>query len=253
MHQGGAETLNAAPDDIRPAEQIDFSDVNLDRVERQFSIATGALLIFGALRRRSFKMLLGGGYFLYRGVTGYCPVYRAFENWAGAPLSEGLSFEESVAVNKPVDEVYALWRGVENLPNFMLHLESVTPTYGNRSHWVARLPAPLRLEWDAAVTEEHENRKISWCSLPGSRVHHQGSVFFHPLAGHGGTEIKIIMNYKPPVGSAGTAAAKLLSLLTQNQLRADLRAFKAVAETGEKPTTSGQPSGRALQGNGPAL
>jgi uncharacterized membrane protein len=249
MRQGGAATLKPAPDDVRLGE-AQFADVNLDRAERQFSVVSGALFVLAGMRRRSFKMLVGGGFLLYRGVTGYCPVYRALEKLVGAPLSEGLVLEESIAVNKPVEEAYALWRQIENLPRFMVHVESVTPTYGNRSHWVARLPEPIRLEWDAAITDDQPNKKISWCSLPGSRIHHSGSVFFHPLRGHGGTEIKIILNYKPPAGSAGTAAARLLSLLTRNQIRTDLRSFKAIAETGERPTTEGQPCGRVAPGDG---
>jgi len=177
-------------------------------------------------------------------------VYRALERSLGIPLTDGLSFEESITVNKPVEQVYALWRQVDNLPRFMLHLESVTPTYGNRSHWVARITAPFRLEWDATITDEETNKRISWCSLPGSDVHHAGSVFFHTLRAHRGTEVKLIFKYQPPAGSAGAAVAKLLNLVTKNQIQADLRAFKAVAETGERPTIKGQPSGRAIHGNG---
>jgi len=252
MHQSRAETMSVAADDVWPERATDFADVNLEGPERRFSIISGALILFGGLRRRSLPMILGGGTLLYRGISGYCPVYGALEHSVGMPLTDGLYFEGSIAVNKPIEQVYGLWRHIENLPRFMLHLESVTPTYGNRSHWVARMPAPIRLEWDAAITAEQENRRISWCSLPGSRVDHAGSVFFHPLSGHGGTEVKIIFKYRPPAGSAGAAAAKLLSLLTQNQIRADLRAFKAVAETGERPTTVGQPSGRATQRHGAA-
>jgi uncharacterized membrane protein len=250
MHQSRAGTMNVAADDVWPARTTDFAGVNLGRPERLFSVFSGALILFGGLHRRSLPLILGAGALLYRGISGYCPVYRALERFVGMPLTDGLYFEESIAVNKPVEQVYALWRHVENLPRFMLHLESVTPTYGNRSHWVARMPAPLRLEWDAAVTDEQENRRISWCSLPGSRVDHAGSVFFHSLPGRGGTEVKIIFKYKPPAGSAGAAAAKLLSLLTQNQIKTDLRAFKAVTETGERPTTVGQPFGQATQRNG---
>ena len=252
MHQGGAQTMKPATDGIWPEHSTDFANVNLDPAERRLSVVAGGLLVFAGLRRHSLSMILSGGAFLYRGITGYCPVYRALENSLGTSLSEGLQFEDSIAVNKPVEDIYALWRHIENLPRFMLHLESVTPMDANSSHWIARMPAPLRLEWDAAITDDQPNKKISWCSLPSSRVHHAGSVFFHPLTGRGGVEIKIIFNYKPPAGSAGTAAAKLLNMLTRKQIRTDLRAFKAVAETGERPTTVGQPSGRPWHRNGGA-
>jgi uncharacterized membrane protein len=250
MYQGRARTMSAAPDDVWPEPAVGFDDVNLDRTERRFSTISGALLFLGGLHRRSLPMILGGGALLYRGVSGYCPVYRSFERLSGMPLTDGLQFEASIAVHKPVEQVYALWRHLENLPRFMSHLESVTPTYDNRSHWVAHMPAPLRLEWDAEISDDQQNKKISWCSLPQSSVHHAGSVFFHALPERGSTEIKIIFGYRPPAGSAGTAAAKLLNVLTQNQIKADLRAFKAVAETGERPTTAGQPSGRAVRHSG---
>ena len=67
-------------------------------------------------------MLIGGGALIYGGATGVCPVYRAIESQAGAPLSDGLRIEESITVNKPPESVYALWRRLENLPRFMSHM-----------------------------------------------------------------------------------------------------------------------------------
>lgn len=237
--------MTVAADGVWPGRVGQFGEVNLAPMERRVSIVAGALLLFNGLRRRKLLMLLGGGGLLYRGITGYCPAVRALERSIGAPLTSGLQLEESITVNKPVEETYALWRHVENLPRFMSHLESVTPTYGNRSHWIARLPGSLRLEWDAVLTDEDENKKLSWRSLPGSKIDHSGSVLFHSLP-WGGTEVKVIFAYTPPGGSIGAAAAKLLSILTENQIRRDLRAFKAVAETGERPTTAGQPRGHAM-------
>ena len=57
------------------------------------------------------------------------------------------------------------------------------------------------------------------------------------------TEVKIIMSYRPPLGTAGQAVAKLIGRLTEHQIREDLRAFKTMAEAGEKPTIAGQPVG----------
>jgi len=233
--------LRPAPDDVRPPRS---DDVNLAAVERGISAACGTLLVLSGLRRRSLPILIGGSALIYRGATGVCPVYRAIESQAGAPLSDGLQVEETITVNKPPEFVYALWRRLENLPRFMSHIESVTVTVGNQSHWVAKLPAPLRLEWDAEIVNEQENKKLSWRSLPGSRIDHSGTVFFHFVPSRNSTEVKVILTFKPPAGSIGASIARLLNFLTKSQIRSDLRAFKAVAETGEKPTTIGQPSGR---------
>jgi uncharacterized membrane protein len=155
-----------------------------------------------------------------------------------------LQIEQSITVNKPSDQVYALWRRLENLPRFMSHIESVTVMDRHRSHWVAKVPGPLRLEWDAMIIDEQENKKLSWRSLPESSIDNAGTVFFHSAPGRKGTEVKALLVYKPPAGSAGAAAAQLLSRVTKNQIRADLRSFKAVAETGEKPTSAMRSSAR---------
>jgi uncharacterized membrane protein len=241
MYQGRPEMLRAAPDDVRPQRS---DDVHLEATERGISAVCGTLLLLSGLRRRSLPMLIGGSALIYRGATGVWPLYRAIASRAGAPLSDGLRIEESITVNKPPEPVYALWRRLENLPHFMSHIESVTVTNNHQSHWVAKLPAPLRLEWDAEIVDEQENKKLAWQSLPGSRIDHSGTVFFHFVPSRNSTEVKVILTFKPPAGSIGASIARLLNFLTKSQIRSDLRAFKAVAETGEKPTTIGQPSGR---------
>jgi uncharacterized membrane protein len=238
MHQSRHDTMMPAPDDVWDRSVNAAPDTNVGSLERAVSICAGAMLALSGLRRRSAPALVTGGALLYRGVSGFCPLYRAIEARSGVSLLRGLQLEESLTVNKPVHQVYALWRHLENLPRFMSHIESVTPTGENRSHWVAKLSPPLRLEWDAEIAEDEENKKLSWRSLPGSTIDHSGTVFFHGARAGRGTEVKIILTYKPPGGSAGAGAAELLRRLTKNQIRADLRAFKAVVETGEKPTNA---------------
>jgi uncharacterized membrane protein len=240
MHQGRLEAVSPAPDDIRPAGTRNTAAINVDPTERGISIAAGILLLLSGLRRGRLTVVLGGAALLYRGVTGNCPVYRAL-----VPTKSGLQVEETVTVRKAPQEVYALWRNLENLPRFMSHLESVTAAGADKSHWVAKIPAPFRLEWDAKIIDDQQNQRISWRSLPGAIIYHTGSVFFHSVPARSSTEVKVIFSYCPPAGSAGAAVAKLFETLTEQQIRADLRGFKAIVETGEKATTAGQPSGRS--------
>jgi uncharacterized membrane protein len=51
------------------------------------------------------------------------------------------------------------------------------------------------------------------------------------------------MEYSPPGGTAGAMVAKLLGQEPNTQVREDLNRFKQVMETGEVPTTEGQPQG----------
>jgi uncharacterized membrane protein len=240
MHQGGADAITPPAADLSPARS---KCANIGAVERWLSLAAAAFLLVAGARRRSAALLLGGGALLYRGAVGFCPVYRALQSGWGAA---GVAIEKTITVFRPVEEIYHLWRNVENLPRFMSHIESVTVVDEVQSHWVARIPGSIRLEWDAAIAEERENESISWCSLPNSDIDHAGSVYFRPVPGRNATEVRVVLSYKPPGGVAGTAVAKLLASVTEHQLQEDLRSFKAVIEAGEKPTIAGQPAGVTL-------
>jgi uncharacterized membrane protein len=51
------------------------------------------------------------------------------------------------------------------------------------------------------------------------------------------------MQYSPPGGKIGAAVARLLGRDAATEIREDLRRFKQLLETGEVPTTHGQPRG----------
>ena len=156
----------------------------------------------------------------------------------------GVRVEETVSILRPREELYTFWRNFENLPRFMRHLESVRNLDGNRSHWVARDPLCVRVEWDAEVTADRPNELIAWRSLPGSAVYTEGSVSFLPAPANRGAWVKLVMRYDPPGGKLGDLIARLFGQSAEQEAREDLRRFKRFMETGEIPTTKGQPSGR---------
>ncbi len=138
----------------------------------------------------------------------------------------------SVTVNKPVEEVYAFWRDLENLPRFMRHLESVRVLDERRSHWVAKAPAGATVEWDAEITEEEPGRRIAWRSIEGADVYNAGVVEFAP-APQAGTEVRVELRYSPPGGVLASKLAMLFREEPGQQVQDDLRHFKQVMETGE--------------------
>ena len=263
------ERLTAAGQDV--SEQIggesttSSTSVNVGQYERWASaIGGGALAVYGVTRVLSGGSLGGavlalvGGALIYRGTTGHCNVYQAAGiNTAGTagtdnpvvsvPASSGIKVEKSVTINKSPEELYSFWRRFENLPRFMNHLESVTTAPGGRSHWVAKAPAGSTVEWDAEVYNEKEGELIAWRSLDGADVDNAGSVRFEQAAGGGGTTVRVTLRYDPPGGALGAAVAKLFGENPEQQIEEDLRRFKQVMETGEIPTTEGQPSGRSAR------
>lgn len=233
----------------RPIE----SRVNVGRLERGLSLATGlALLAFTVTRRPKFGLPLGldAGYMIYRGATGHCVFYQMLGiNRAEANGHEGIRVERAVTVNRPKAELYQMWRDFENLPRFMEHLESVQvdEADGGRSHWVAKGPLGRQVEWDSEIIEERDNELLVWKSLPGSMIESMGRVEFVDAPGGRGTIVHISMQYNPPAGSLGAAFAKLFGEEPNVQINEDLHHFKQIMETGEVATVQGQPTGRGTQ------
>ncbi len=151
--------------------------------------------------------------------------------------------EHTVSVNRSPQDCYAFWRDVSNLSRFSPMLEKVTAIDEKRSHWVLRGPGGKKIEWDSEITADEPGERIAWRSISGD-VKHAGSVRFQPAPGGRGTFVSAMMHFQPPGGHMATAVSKMLGKDPNHQVREDLRRFKSLLETGEVPSTRGQPSGR---------
>ena len=68
--------------------------LNVGERERLSSLLGGGLLVLYSLGRRSPRaigFILGGGYLIYRGLSGHCPVYEALQVSTAGPQ---LRFDE---------------------------------------------------------------------------------------------------------------------------------------------------------------
>ena len=139
----------------------------------------------------------------------------------------------AVTIDRPPLELYNFWRHFENLPRFMTNLKSVTVTGEGRSHWVAKGPGDKTVEWDAEVTEDQPGERIAWRSVEGSDVETSGVVRFTPATGGRGTYVTVEMDYNPPGGILGKAAAALSHKNPNREVYDALRAFKQLMEVGE--------------------
>jgi len=222
-------------------------------MERWLSIVGGGILGLYGLSRRSVSGLglaAVGGSMVYRGLSGHCNLYGALGlNTAhvgpstSVPAGEGYKVEETITINRPVREVFSFWRNFSNLPRFMSHLASVEVRDHNRSHWVARGPLGIHVEWDAEVHNERDNELIAWRSLPGSDVDTAGSVHFRSRGDGQGTEVHVVLKYNPPAGKAGAAVARWLGSSPEQQIRDDLGRLKQVLESGTAAGATGHLAG----------
>jgi len=176
---------------------------------------------------------------LYRGITGRWPgiFHGHVESNTRAALGgeRGVHVRESIRVEVPIADVYRFWRRLENLPQFMTHLNRVDEVADRKSHWVASGPAGLAVEWDAEIINEIENQVLAWRSLPGSDIVTAGSVNFRAVRGGRSTQIRVSLQYAPPAGKAGALVASLFGREPSQTVREDLRHFKQRLEAGEVP------------------
>jgi uncharacterized membrane protein len=157
--------------------------------------------------------------------------------------AKGAPVERTLTINKPRQELYDFWRGFTNLPQIMDNIEQIERLDGDRSRWVVKGPAGTSIEFVSRVTEDRPGHLIAWESEKDADVRNSGRVEFLDAPPGRGSYVRAIINYDPPLGAIGKAAAKVLQREPNVQMRRDLRRFKQLMETGEV-TSSASPSAR---------
>lgn len=211
---------------------------NISDLERIVSVLGGCYLLYDALKhKRSIPEIGAAGFMIFRGVSGYCPASHVGQNYLAAkrgeqPAGSNINIHTRLIVNRPVDEVYAFWRNLGNLPLFMEHLQKVEVKSDTLSEWEAKLPGGIgTVSWSAEIVKEEANRHIGWKSLPGSAVYNAGKVTLKD-AGELGTLVHVVLSYHAPLGVVGEEIAKLLNPAFEKMVRKDIMGFKRHMETG---------------------
>ncbi len=220
------------------------ADVNVGKGERLASLVGGAgLAVLGARQKGLGGALLGlaGAALVHRGATGHCFVYDALEmdtaqgtperGVVAAENEPGVSVNASVTVNRPADEVYALWRDFERAPRYMDRISRVEVLDETRSRWTATGPMGRSWTWESEVVEDRPGELIAWESLPGAELPNRGWVQFLPAGDGGQTEVRYFVEFDPPGGVIGDAIASAFHDAPRDMIRGDLRRFRQFAET----------------------
>jgi uncharacterized membrane protein len=227
------------------------SHLNMSRTQRALYLAGAVLLLLQASRARSSgaRIALGAAAstLAYSGVSGNAVLTRALRLRQASAPREPLHVLRTVMVNRPPEELYAVWRNFENLPAIMQHLDSVRVLDAKRSLWRARSPFGGTVEWEAELTHEVPDRELGWRSLPGSEVESTGVVRFEPSPLGYGTQLQVEMVYAPPAGRLGASVARMLGEEPHQQIEDDLQRFKQRMEASGVIPTSGTPLGEQLR------
>ncbi len=158
----------------------------------------------------------------------------ALDVYCGRQMKGGsIRVVKAIIVNRSPEEVYSFWQNFDNFPRFMDHLESVEITGDRWSHWKAKTPVGITMEWDSEIISDQPNSLIAWRSVPGSQMEHSGSVRFERAPGGRGTLVRVEMEYAPPGGALGASFAKLFGAEPGQQAESALRLMKQILETGD--------------------
>jgi uncharacterized membrane protein len=129
--------------------------------------------------------------------------------------------EKVVEVNCPVRTVYNQWTQFEEFPRFMAGVKEVQQLDDTHVHWHAEVWGKDK-EWDAEITEQEPDQRISWRSVSGAL--NAGTVRFEPL-GADRTRVRLVMSYEPEgaVENVGDAVG-IFSARVQNTVE-DFKKF----------------------------
>jgi uncharacterized membrane protein len=151
---------------------------------------------------------------------------------------------QCLTINRDSQEVFEFFRDFKNLPLFMKDLSDIEILSTKRSHWKIKLKSGLKAEWDADIVDEVPGEMIKWASAENSDIQTAGEIWFEPAAAGRGTVVQMSMDYSVPGGKMTEFLAMFTGEDPGNLTLTNLKRMKAVLETGEYPTTDGQPSGR---------
>lgn len=184
--------------------------------------------------------IVAGGALLYKGAKAL-----AGSGKAGINKKAIVEIKSTLVIKRPKEELYAYWRNLENLPNFMSHIKEVHEINSKRSHWVADPPGGLGdIQWEAEIIWEQDNQILAWRSLPDSEIENSGEVRFYDAGNRKSTIVEATISYRPPLGTAGKLVAKLLNPAFKKVVENDLKEFKRLMERGGSSKGKHAPASR---------
>jgi uncharacterized membrane protein len=147
--------------------------------------------------------------------------------------------EKSVEVECPVSTAYNQWTQFEEFPKFMDGVREVRQLDDTHLHWSAEVWGKDE-EWDAEITEQVPDRRISWRSTSGAT--NAGTVRFDSLAPDR-TRVHLLMAFQPQ--GALEKAGEMIGAMN-SQIERSLESFKSFIE--QSGLETGEWRGRVSQG-----
>jgi uncharacterized membrane protein len=137
---------------------------------------------------------------------------------------------ESIVIKRKAGYIYTFWRNLENLPRFINHVASVEDLGEGHNRWTIKTPVGP-LSWVSEITDDKLNQIIQWRSMPGSIIRNSGSLSLEEQDGGDATVTTVELRYSPPAAHDSFLEDKILEVITDTQLKDDLRKLKRIMES----------------------
>lgn len=198
-----------------------------------FTAAGATTIAYGLSRRSLLGKLLGVVPGVYLGLQGAATLQGES---VGEMITKqrGGSVEQNVYIARPPHEVYAYFRKLENLPQFMERTHHVSEDRDGRIHWVIKIANGLKLEYDGRIIDEEPGKLLTYRSAPEEPFEETGTIRFEP-AGDGGTRLTMRVAWTFPAGPMGAAAAKAIQPISDAVLAGELQTLKRSLESAGAP------------------
>jgi uncharacterized membrane protein len=161
--------------------------------------------------------------------------------------------EKTIEVIAPLRSVYNQWTQFEDFPHFMDGVKEVRQLDDTHVYWHAEIFGKDK-EWNAEITEQVPDQRISWRSVSGDAPN-AGTVRFEPVSQEH-TRVRLTMAYEPEgvlenVGDAlGIMRARVEKTLEQFKKFIERRGVETGGWRGEvHEGQSSQRSDGVLTGN----
>lgn len=226
---------------MQATHEAEKSAVNIGDNERIISALAGSLLLYATAKKHTVNtlLLLGGGYLLYRAVSGHCAVRQVLGARGRREEAQAgeIKVRVQLVVSRPRAEVYAFWRRLENLPLFMRHLEHVDELNAKTAAWKLKLPGGTGdIRWETRIVKEEEGKELSWHSVAGAAIENTGKINFADTPAQG-TRLDVMIDYRHPEGIVSEGMAHLLTRAFRAKVEADVRRFKDYFENEIAPSS----------------
>lgn len=139
------------------------------------------------------------------------------------------SIEDSIVIERPVADVFAIYSDFRNLPKFLGDVVRVEPAGSNVWRWTVQGPFGAEVHWTSVITEMEQGRRVSYETL-SAMFKTRWEVTF--AEGQTRNETVVHERLFEPGGRVGALVLAMLGKPPAAEVHSNLHRLKQLIENG---------------------